>query len=551
MKKIANALAAMLLFLNSFVWLAIMPVHAVAAKTCTWSGATSGDMSVDTNWDCGSGADVPISGDALKFPATASNKNINNDITDLSVTTVTIEGTGYDIGGSDALTITSGISATAASADNTISADLVLGANVTIATGTTLLTLSGITNLATYTLTLTGSSIVLRGDITSDAGGSIVTSATSLKIEGDNDYQGGFTSNGGIVTATSKTAFGNAAGITIIGNTSTLELDTAITADETWSEPFTFNGAKNTGASAKLNVIGKNTNAVNVAGPYYILSGNITIGANMTVSGDNADLKITGALSGATYTIGPIDGNDLTVVIDSATNTTATTKGTYKSALKTTTVETDLSTTDGTLPYNNKLIIKSTGKYGNVTLSGGVLNGTGTVKNITMSSGTVAPGLSPGCLSSGNLTYTGGTLEIEINGTTECDEYDQVDVTGTVNLGDKVTTLTVTKLSGYTAAVDDEFVIINNDGTDTVTGTFKGLAEGTTVTFDGVVYTVSYKGGDGNDVVLTVKTIPATPNTGVAPNKVAINLLMVTMVAVAISWALVNSNKRSVPRSKR
>src|SRR5262249_34827358 len=41
-------------------------------------------------------------------------------------------------------------------------------------------------------------------------------------------------------------------------------------------------------------------------------------------------------------------------------------------------------------------------------------------------------------------------------------------------------------------------------GTDAVVGTFAGLAQGATVLIGGRPFTISYTGGDGNDVVLTV-----------------------------------------------
>ena len=47
------------------------------------------------------------------------------------------------------------------------------------------------------------------------------------------------------------------------------------------------------------------------------------------------------------------------------------------------------------------------------------------------------------------------------------------------------------------------YVIINNDGVDPVSGTFSGLAEGASFISGGVSYSVSYTGGDGNDVVLS------------------------------------------------
>jgi hypothetical protein len=53
--------------------------------------------------------------------------------------------------------------------------------------------------------------------------------------------------------------------------------------------------------------------------------------------------------------------------------------------------------------------------------------------------------------------------------------------------------------------------LINNDGTDAVAGTFNGVAEGDTVTASGGQnFTISYAGGDGNDVVLVAQTPPST-----------------------------------------
>ena len=47
------------------------------------------------------------------------------------------------------------------------------------------------------------------------------------------------------------------------------------------------------------------------------------------------------------------------------------------------------------------------------------------------------------------------------------------------------------------------FMIIQNDGTDPVVGTFAGLAQGATIVQGGMRFRISYDGGTGNDVVLT------------------------------------------------
>ena len=47
------------------------------------------------------------------------------------------------------------------------------------------------------------------------------------------------------------------------------------------------------------------------------------------------------------------------------------------------------------------------------------------------------------------------------------------------------------------------FVLMDNDGADAVVGNFSGLAEGATTVIGNRFFTLSYKGGTGNDVVLT------------------------------------------------
>lgn len=135
--------------------------------------------------------------------------------------------------------------------------------------------------------------------------------------------------------------------------------------------------------------------------------------------------------------------------------------------------------------------------------SGDVISGAGTVSaEIKVNSGKVVPGDSgTGILSTGNANFNlaGGTFQIEVNGATPGTQHDQLNVTGTVNLASSILSVagTITSVPGQ------QVVILNNDGADAVTGTFAGLAEGATVTINGVNFTLSYAGGDGNDVVLT------------------------------------------------
>ena len=146
----------------------------------------------------------------------------------------------------------------------------------------------------------------------------------------------------------------------------------------------------------------------------------------------------------------------------------------------------------------------------------GTLSGTGTLGPVIINGGTLAPGSSPGILNSGNVTFNGGTLSVELNGTTVGTLYDQLNVTGSVTLQSN-TALAIN--FGYGQQVGDTFTIISNDSTDTIAGsglfTFLGtpLADGDLFSDFGnetslmIDYTA---GSNNNDVTLTVVPEPGS-----------------------------------------
>ena len=154
--------------------------------------------------------------------------------------------------------------------------------------------------------------------------------------------------------------------------------------------------------------------------------------------------------------------------------------------------------------------------------TGGLLKGTNTVDTklgvLNVYSGaTVAPGMSPGCIVATMLTLS-GTYQFELGGVDPCTGYDQLQTTDTVNaspvtLGTN-SVLATSRYNNYTPTEGQVFTIISVAGTHGVQGTFKDLAEGATFTQNGVVFKISYVGGDGNDVTLTVQNQPTAPNTG-------------------------------------
>ena len=148
--------------------------------------------------------------------------------------------------------------------------------------------------------------------------------------------------------------------------------------------------------------------------------------------------------------------------------------------------------------------------------NGGTLGGHGTVGDVHVASGgTLAPGDSQntsslGVLTSGDVTLAAGAhLSMELGGTT-AGLYDQLQVHGAVSLGGA--TLDGTLVNGFAPTIGNSFLLIDNDGTDAVNGTFLGLAEGARLAIGGASFAISYQGGDGNDVTLTaVQPLPPPP----------------------------------------
>ena len=117
---------------------------------------------------------------------------------------------------------------------------------------------------------------------------------------------------------------------------------------------------------------------------------------------------------------------------------------------------------------------------------------------------TFDPGASPGQVTiNGNLTLdSNDTLVMEVNGsTTPGTDFDQFVVNGTVTLGGA----TLTTSGTVTSNPGQSLSLIDNDNTDAVNGTFSTLPgpvplpEGSTVTINGVNFTISYAGGTGGD----------------------------------------------------
>jgi hypothetical protein len=162
------------------------------------------------------------------------------------------------------------------------------------------------------------------------------------------------------------------------------------------------------------------------------------------------------------------------------------------------------------------------------TVTGGTLGGTGQAAAVILSGGTMAPGATSPALifgvlsTAGDLTLNSGTVAMKMAGPFN-GSYDQINVTGSVNLNGPIS-LSL-DFSFYDPTDDsDSFVILNNDLADPINFAtsnarfFYGatqLNEGTIFTATSGTYTqafqISYVGGDGNDVVLNAVTAVPEP----------------------------------------
>jgi hypothetical protein len=139
--------------------------------------------------------------------------------------------------------------------------------------------------------------------------------------------------------------------------------------------------------------------------------------------------------------------------------------------------------------------------------SAGAITGDG---SISAAGGAGPPGffnygqLTPGG-PTGPLSVTGpfnqqysGTFNVQLNGATPGTQFSQLRVNGSVSLSGA---LNVT--AGFVAPIGSQYEIIENDGSGPVSGGFDGITEGSGISVGHQFFTISYQGGDGNDVVLT------------------------------------------------
>lgn len=248
----------------------------------------------------------------------------------------------------------------------------------------------------------------------------------------------------------------------------------------------------------------------------FVSNVDLTLGASITFYGSightyNGALDVNGKTltfnpAYATVIRGPIRGTGKVLIIGTGLNVVGS--GSFS------------GTIDGR--------VNVVGSYPNATIRSARFSGNGTVGPVT--AGLLYPGDAPptpssgsepaiGTIQTGSLAITpAGAAENGANNSNPKGRYlievqasgvsDQLRVRGTVTLD-----ATLEILVRSVPANGQSFEIIDNDGADPVSGTFTGLSEGAIFTVGSTTFSITYAGGDGNDVVLNVGTPQPTTKT--------------------------------------
>ena len=423
----------------------------------------------------------PVSVTGLAITTKDGDLQIKGAITDSGNSSLTnttdsiIQTAGAPIANSD-LTINAAKAITLTDTNNNLKGEVKItntGANIVAITNSGGLSL-GTSSVGTGTLTLTA----LGGAITqssSSASFKQTTGASAATFNAGanpitltnaaNDFTSTVTAIGTNVSlndANALTAVVNSIGTNVINGGGPLNISGTLT---NLSSTATIGGSGITATSSAptFTVTGLTTNngAANLTSNHLVIAGNGALGTGVLTTNGAAQTLQSGAITAGAYTLaggamtlaggsmtltGPLTVSPATLLTGGATvvnGPTANVFGTF-----------NLGGTGSTTLTNTNV------------LAGGLLTGMGTLTGNLNSSGTVAPGNSPGMINVvGNFTQgAAGVLNIEVGGTTAGTGYDRIAVTGNAVLDG---TLNVLQFGGYVPAPPERFQIITTTGTST------------------------------------------------------------------------------------
>ena len=435
----------------------------------------------------GTGATVLVS--AASQIATVSEVTIKSDGTlnlngqTATVAAVSMTGGAIALGTSGNLSINGALGMSGGTISGTTSS-LSLGGDVTatssVANGQATITTNVVLNSTrTFTVNLgnTQPELTITGAVSDGAAASGIFktgSGTTDLITTTNTFSGQSTINQGVLRIKASGTFAIQGSIVIGNNVDAA--NSAILRDLTFGNDISATTPIVINSSGLLDI--STGSVAEHIGPLSG-SGAVNLGTlTLTIAGDGTAATFDGLISGAGK------------IVKSGTGTQTLTKN---------------NTYTGTTTINaGALIINGSQSASDVTVNdGATLGGAGFVGAVTCTgASSIAPGSTiPGTLTTKNVSMsTTGSFKIDLASST-ANGFDLLNTTGTVAVGGA---LNLTPASSFHALIGTKLVIVSNDGVDAISGIFSGTPEGTVVIAGALSFKVSYVGGDGNDLELTM-----------------------------------------------
>ncbi|EDP71749.1 hypothetical protein FBALC1_04657 [Flavobacteriales bacterium ALC-1] len=345
--------------------------------------------------------------------------------------------------------------------------------------------------------------IDLRGDIIFNGDVNISDANSHLTI----GSIGSIHQTGGVITAKTLTINGNGIGTVTLDQAN--EVETLLVKHRVFDTFIACNSLSFTN-SINLHISGINVDEFTLTAPKIELKPGTFISKQGTgVSNFNADIEVNDDGTGTAYIFhdaGTINFNGAINDFNGAFDYIGAT-GTITNFNGVTSFDTQgISLSFGFLNVSEAFTLKTfitTSNEARFNGANALLRGLGTLSGgpvIIENNGAITPGML-GAVSNidlSDLLISSATYAPVIESD---DDYDILEVVGTITLTDAE----FAPIGGFTAQPDTiEMILIDNDGTDPVVGTFNNLPEGSEVVFGDFTGIISYKGGDGNDIVLSI-----------------------------------------------
>lgn len=515
------------------------------ASSATWSATPSSDTwNLGTDWVEGS---IPASPAIITFQA-STDTVLTNDITGLEVSRIFFDtDAGAYTNGGNSITLKNDL-VNNSSNEQTFTIPMLLTSNLNVITNTQNIILSGIIS-GNGTLLKTGQASLFMNGANTYSGNTTINGNTGgwppqngIAISGNGQGVSGTPTSGPLGTGKIIMNGGSMFSYT----DATLYNDIEISAGK-WSYFYQTGGAmilkgRLTGSGtivedcntySGLRLSGDNSSFTgefrtkNRSGYHRVFFDNAAAGSAKAVwilEANNAYGHILNFSSGTLY-FGSLSGGGYirsytgTPTINiGALNTSTTYGGTMRDLINIEKVGTGTLTFTGNNIYygittilNGSFLLNNnpeTGTFNSpVTVTAGTFGGTGkSTATVTVGTGSgTGATLEPGNLGVGTLIT--GALTMNPDATYKV-ELDSTGATADKIIATRVV-LNNPRLSFISANTDlslsrGAFTIVDNTGSDTVTGTFNGLPESSLISINNLNFRITYKGGTGNDIVLVV-----------------------------------------------